>query len=151
MENQSLKPITWLVALAAVAVIVSVSGVGQGLSRLASGMTPAVAPPPPPAGQYTECFAAKLWTANGDEVSAGRIPKTVKIPPGWVVVGGTTTAMGAGTTPLPAAVVCRVPLAPSAPEVLPPADPIGRCSAPEVGEMQQAGMSKSAIERACKL
>lgn len=120
METQTPKPVTWLLALAAVAIIVSVSGLQQGLSNLAHGMTPAVAPPTPAAGQYTECFAAKLWTANGDDVSAGRIPKTVRIPPGWVVVGGTTTAMGAGTTPLPAAVVCRLPQPP--PAILLPAD-----------------------------
>jgi hypothetical protein len=122
MENQTSKPVTWLLALAAVAIIVSVSGMQEGLSSLARGMTPAVAPPPPAAGQYTECFAAKLWAANGDDVSAGRIPKTVRIPPGWVVVGGTTTAMGAGTTPLPAAVVCRVPQS-TPPPPPPPADP----------------------------
>lgn len=162
MDNQTPKLVTWLLAATAVAVLLSVSGLQGRLERLAQGgMTPA-APPAPPAGvQYTECFAAKLWTGEGGAVSAGEIPKTVKVPPGWTVVGGTTASavVGMAVWAAPAMVLCRTgqqaPLvaSPFPPKRVVPSGPAvaqGRCSAPEVDEMQQAGMSSSAIERACK-
>jgi hypothetical protein len=163
MDNQSPKLVTWLLAVATAAVLLSVSGLQGHLERLAQrGMTPAAPPAAAPGVEYTECFAAKLWTGEGAAVSAGDIPKTVKVPPGWTVVGGTTASavVGMAVWAAPAMVLCRTgqpsplvaPPFPSAKRVVPagPAVAQGRCSAPEVDEMQQAGMSGSAIERACK-
>ena len=162
MDNQTPKLVTWLLTVAVAAVLLSVSGLQGRLERLAQrGMTPAAPPAAAPGVEYTECFAAKLWTGEGAAVSAGEIPKTVKVPLGWTVVGGTTAsaAVGMAVWPAPAMVLCRTGqpaplLAPPFPSKrLVPAGPAvaqGRCSAHEVDEMQQAGMSSSAIERACK-
>jgi len=115
------------------------------------GMTPAGLTAPATSQPGTlECFAAKLWAANGEEVSAGKIPKTVHVPAGWSVMGGTTVPFTVtGTTPVPAMVLCREIPPPTPPKVLPHAEPQGRCSARDVAEMLDSGMTKAVIEKAC--
>lgn len=114
------------------------------------GMTPAglTAPAPSQPGSL-ECFAAKLWAATGEDVTAGKIPKTVHVPAGWNVMGGTTVPFTVtGTTPVPAMVLCRE-IPPVQPKVLPNAEAQGRCSARDVAEMLDRGMTKAVIEKAC--
>lgn len=41
-----------------------------------------------PRAQFTECFAARAWDASGRAVNSGRLPQTLRIPPGWTPVGG---------------------------------------------------------------
>lgn len=115
------------------------------------GMTPAGLTAPVPSQPGTlECFAAKLWAANGEEVSAGKIPKTVHVPAGWSVMGGTTVPFTVtGTTPVPAMVLCREVPPPAPPKELPHAEPLGRCSGRDVAEMLERGMTKVVIEKAC--
>lgn len=143
---------TAVLLLAAVAVLYAVLRPMPSAEAFAQGMTPAVSTPAPSqSGQLTECFAAKLWVENGDEVSAGKIPRTVKVPPGWVVAGGTSAfqAVGMGGVPSPAMVLCRIPPPPAPPKVLPHADPLGRCSSRDVAEMLDRGMTRAVIEKAC--
>jgi hypothetical protein len=42
--------------------------------------------------QWQECFAATLWHAPGRSVSEGQLPNKVRVPPGFVPVGGTSIA-----------------------------------------------------------
>lgn len=94
--NKATAPsmLTWLITLAAVAIFAAISGVNlHHAGQAATGP------------QFTECFAAKVWQGDGPSVSAGEIPKTLKIPAGWTVVGGTTAAFG--NSAAPAALLCR--------------------------------------------
>jgi len=55
--------------------------------------------------QWQECFAATLWHAPGRSVSEGQLPNKVRVPPGFVPVGGTSIVeRGAG---YPGVVFCR--------------------------------------------
>ncbi|HCF56945.1 MAG TPA: hypothetical protein DFS52_02985 [Myxococcales bacterium] len=55
---------------------------------------------------FNECIAVSLYATSGRDFNAGNLPdKTVKIPAGWTVVGG--TVVGAGTSTSPGMVLCR--------------------------------------------
>ncbi|MEM1418323.1 MAG: hypothetical protein AAGH15_25735 [Myxococcota bacterium] len=44
---------------------------------------------PPVPGQFTECTAVSLWMGRGVNLNErGTIAQTVRVPPGWSVVGG---------------------------------------------------------------
>ncbi|MBL8913608.1 MAG: hypothetical protein JNM17_23105 [Archangium sp.] len=128
--------------IAALAVLLSI---GRSTPLTHEGPTPATAQP----GRLTECFAAKLWAENGDEVSAGKIPKTVKVPAGWVVAGGTPVPFSVSSTVLvPGMVLCRVDARAAAP-AQPTPDDGPRCSDRDIAQMLDSGVSKGAIEKAC--
>ncbi|MGI5861658.1 MAG: hypothetical protein ACOX6T_06325 [Myxococcales bacterium] len=55
---------------------------------------------------FNECIAVSLYSTTGRDFNAGGLPdKTVKIPAGWTVVGG--TVVGAGNAANPGVVLCR--------------------------------------------
>ena len=102
-------------------------------------------------GQLTECFAVKLWVEDGDVLNAGQLPKTVKVPAGWFVAGGTTSfqAVAMGGVPAPAMVLCKEPPTPGPTKLSAPSEPVGRCSGDIVAEMVERGLPKSLIDKAC--
>ncbi|MBI5548041.1 MAG: hypothetical protein HY901_29525 [Deltaproteobacteria bacterium] len=60
----------------------------------------------PRAGQYAECIGVTLWEMRGKDLNAGEAPsKTVKVPAGWTVVGG--SASGNQASILPSMIICR--------------------------------------------
>lgn len=139
------------VVVAVVVVLLALLRPSEGwLSSFAQPLTPSQGAHRQTRAEYTECFAAKLWTADGEDVNGGKLPKTVRVPEGWTVAGGTTSfqPVAMGGIPAPAMVLCREVASP-APKKLPAADPVGRCSSRDVSEMLGSGMSSSAIERAC--
>ncbi len=81
-----------------VAVAAAVGGIAVGLIGGASAQEPRPG--------FSECVAVSLYATSGRDFSAGSLPdKTVKIPAGWTVVGG--TVVGAGGAATPGIVVCR--------------------------------------------
>ena len=42
---------------------------------------------PSAASSTLECFGATTWVVSGKSLNAGEIPKTVRVPEGWQVVG----------------------------------------------------------------
>lgn len=48
-----------------------------------------------------ECFGATTWVVPGKALNAGEIPKTVRVPEGWQIVGS------GGDSGLAVIVLCR--------------------------------------------
>ena len=56
--------------------------------------------------QFTECFGTSMWMVQGKDLNKGKIPKTVKIPEGWVPIGGGTGNSSMGGS-YPIMILCR--------------------------------------------
>lgn len=71
------------VVVAVVVVLLALLRPSEGwLSSFAQPLTPSQGAHRQARAEYTECFAAKLWTADGEDVNGGKLPKTGARPRG---------------------------------------------------------------------
>lgn len=82
--------------------VVVVAGVLGIVAGIAIGVGLEARPASAQVARFTECTSATMWISSGADMNQGRLEQTVRIPPGWTVIGG-----GGTNRPQPSLIICR--------------------------------------------